>query len=462
MGPGAMSKLEIRYVSPDGLRPYTGNARTHSKKQIRQIADSIERFGFANPVLVSEDGEIIAGHGRLAAAKLLSLASVPVVVLADMTEADRKAYVMADNKLAELAGWDRDILAIELQFLQDVQFDDIEVTGFSLGEIDMILDEASEKSPQEPGPEDEIPAKFTQTSVSRKGDLWILGTHRLLCGDARAPSDYQRVLGGQVADLVLTDPPFNVPIDGHVSGLGKVKHQEFAMASGEMSEAEFTDFLSAFLACAKASSKDGAIMFVFMDWRHLTELSTAGRDTGLELKNLVVWAKDNAGMGSFYRSKHELCFVFKAGGASHTNTFELGQHGRYRTNVWQYAGVNTFRNGRLDELAMHPTVKPVAMIADAIRDVTRRAESVLDPFAGSGTTVIAAEKTGRRARAIEYDPGYCDVIVRRWQKYTGKTATLDGSDRTFEDIEGERTIFDKPLSPETGATPGGESGAILS
>jgi DNA modification methylase len=436
--PEAMSKIEIKYVSTDSLRPYAGNARTHSKKQIRQIADSIERFGFANPILVSGDREVMAGHGRLAAAKLLSLASVPVVVLADMTEADRKAYVIADNRLAELAGWDRDILAIELQFLQDAQFADIEVTGFSLGEIDVILDEASEKSPEEPGPDDEIPTKIGQTIVSLRGDLWILGNHRLLCGDARASSDYQRLLEGQTADVVLTDPPFNVPIDGNVSGLGKVKHQEFAMASGEMSEAEFTGFLSSFLGCAKACSKDGAIMFVFMDWRHLTELSTAGRDNDLELKNLVVWAKDNAGMGSFYRSKHELCFVFKEGGASHTNTFELGQHGRYRTNVWEYAGVNTFRNGRLDELAMHPTVKPVAMIADAIRDVTRRAEIVLDPFAGSGTTVIAAEKTGRHARVIEYDPGYCDVIVRRWQKYTGKTAILDGSGKSFEDIEGDR------------------------
>jgi DNA modification methylase len=454
-----MSKLEIKYVSPDDLRPYAGNARTHSKKQIRQIADSIQRFGFTNPVIVSVDREVIAGHGRLAAARLLSLASVPIVVLADMTEADRRAYVIADNKLAELAGWDRDTLAIELQFLQDVQFDDIEVTGFSLGEIDIILDEASEKSPQEPGPEDEIPAKSPHNIVSRAGDLWFLGTHRLLCGDARDPSAYQRLLEGQMANVVLTDPPFNVPIDGHVSGLGKVKHQEFAMASGEMSEREFTGFLSSFLGCAKVCCKDGAIMFVFMDWRHLTELTTAGRDNDLDLKNLVVWTKDNAGMGSFYRSKHELCFVFKNGGASHTNTFELGQHGRYRTNVWEYAGVNTFRNGRLDELAMHPTVKPVAMIADAIRDVTRRAEIVLDPFSGSGTTVIAAEKTGRHARVIEYDPGYCDVIVRRWQKYTGKNATLDRSNRTFEDIEGERALLTRGKIDEGGATPA--SGSVV-
>jgi len=235
-----MSKLAIQYVPLEDVHPYAGNARTHSKRQIRQIADSIQRFGFANPVLVSGNQEVIAGHGRLAAAKLLGLASIPIVVLADMTEADRRAYVIADNKLAELAGWDRDTLAIELQFLQDVQFEDIEVTGFSLGEIDIILDEASEKSPQEPGPEDAIPAKSPHNIVSRAGDLWVLGNHRLLCGDARDSSIYQRLLDGQMADVVLTDPPFNLPIEGHVSGLGKVKHQEFAMASGEMSEQEFS------------------------------------------------------------------------------------------------------------------------------------------------------------------------------------------------------------------------------
>jgi DNA modification methylase len=260
----------------------------------------------------------------------------------------------------------------------------------------------------------------------------------VLCGDARIGTDYRRVLGGRLADLVLTDPPYNVRIDGHVSGLGKAQHSEFAMASGEMSEAEFTLFLSTFLALAKTHSIIAAILFVFMDWRHLFELTVAGRNNGLELKNLIVWAKDNAGMGTFYRSKHELCFVFKNGEGPHVNTFELGQHGRYRTNVWEYAGVNTFRAGRADDLAMHPTVKPTAMMADAIRDVTKRGAVVLDPFAGSGTTLIAAEKTGRICCAIEYDPHYCDVIVRRWQAYTGKTAMLEGG-LTFEDIEAERS-----------------------
>jgi DNA modification methylase len=433
-----MSNLAIQYVSSSRLRPYPGNARSHSRKQIKLISDSIKRFGFTNPILVTDDFEVVAGHGRLQAAKLLGLELVPVVALNTLSEADKKALIIADNRIAELSHWDRDILAIEYQGLFDLQYDDIEVTGFSLGEIDTILEEASEKQPVEPGPEDVLPP-LVVAPVSRRGDLWVLGSHRLLCGDARSDGDYGRLLEGKPADVVLTDPPFNVRVDGNVSGLGKVRHEEFAMASGEMSEAKFTSFLSTFLGCSKAHSTNGAILFVFMDWRHLFELTCAGREQGLALKNLIVWAKDNAGMGTFYRSRHELVFVFKNGDASHINTFELGQHGRYRTNVWEYAGVNTFRTGRLDELAMHPTVKPVAMLADAIRDVTKRGAIVLDPFAGSGSTLIAAEKTGRHARCIEYEPKYCDVIVRRWQAYTGKNVFLAGTDLTFEDFEGARS-----------------------
>jgi DNA modification methylase len=408
-----MSDLRVEYVSPQSLRPYGGNARTHSKKQIKKIAQSIQRFGFINPVLTC-GGEAIAGNGRLAAALQLELELIPTIAIERLSHAERRAYVLADNKLAELAGWDPDILAIELQGLLDVEFEDLELTGFSLGEIDNILSDASEKSGAGPGPEDAIPDALG-IAVSRFGDLWNLGSHRLMCGDARNETHYQRLLEGRRADVVLTDPPYNVRIAGNASGLGKAQHSEFAMASGEMSEVEFTAFLSAFLALAKTHSIAGAILFVFMDWRHLFEMSVAARTNGLELKNLIVWAKDNAGMGSFYRSKHELCFVFKSGEGPHLNTFELGQHGRYRTNVWEYAGVNTFRAGRADDLAMHPTVKPTAMMADAIRDVTKRGALVLDPFAGSGTTLIAAEKTGRTCCAIEYDPRYCDVIVRRWQ-----------------------------------------------
>lgn len=423
------------------LRPYARNARTHTKKQIKQIAKSIERFGFTNPVLVSDDGEIIAGHGRVEAARLLGWKKVPTIALSHLSEAERRAYVLADNKLALNAGWDKEILAIELQALSDLQFD-VELTGFSLSEIDLIIDEAGEADPNgNDAPEDEV-VFASGRPVSRQGDLWLLGRHKLLCGDARSSIDFQALMGGERADLVFTDPPYNVKIDGNVCGLGSVKHREFAFASGEMSESQFTVFLSETLGNASNVMRDGAIAFVCMDWRHMGELLSAGSAVFTELKNLVVWNKTNGGMGAFYRSKHELIFVFKQGTAEHTNSFGLGDTGRYRTNVWDYAGISSISGSRSEELAMHPTVKPVALIADAIRDCSRRGEIVLDCFGGSGSTLIAAEKTGRAARLIEYDPLYCDTIIRRWEKITGKRAKLAASGDCFEDVTEQRFGID--------------------
>jgi len=431
-----------------GLRPYSRNARTHSKKQVRQIADSIQKFGFTNPVLISDDDEIIAGHGRVEAAKLLGMQCVPTLRLSHLDAAQRRAYVVADNKLALNAGWDREVLAIELQSLIDIDFD-VEITGFSLAEVDLLLDEARERSPDsEGGPEDESPPlRDPVSAVSKPGDLWLLERHRLLCGDSRLAESFDRLLEGERADLVFTDPPYNVPIDGHVCGLGRIRHREFAMGVGEMSAEAFKTFLRRTLGHAAVACRDGAIAFVCMDWRHMGELLTAGQAVFSELKNLCVWNKSNGGMGSFYRSKHELVFVFKAGRAPHTNAFGLGDTGRYRTNVWDYAGVNSLRPGRAEELAMHPTVKPVALVAEAIKDCSRRGEIVLDPFAGSGTTLIAAEKTGRRARVIEFDLAYCDQIVRRFEQVTGKQATLAASGQSFETITEERSPAAASLMP---------------
>lgn len=432
-----MQELKVEYRDVNELKPFERNARTHSKKQIRQIATSIERFGFTNPVLIGDDDSVIAGHGRLAAARLLAITRVPTLRLSHLSEAERRAYVLADNKLALNAGWDRDILAIELQGLIDLEFD-VTVTGFSLAEVDLAIDEAGERNPDAPDqPEDHVPPS-SGPAVSRTGDIWLLGRHRLICGDARSAADYRTLLGDERVDLVFTDPPYNVPIDGHVTGLGRVKHREFAFASGEMSEAQFTAFLTSALVETASVMRDGAIAFVCMDWRHMGELLAAGRTVFTELKNLVVWNKTNGGMGAFYRSKHELIFVFKAGTAEHTNSFGLGETGRYRTNVWDYAGISSISATRGEELAMHPTVKPVALIADAIRDCSRRGEIVLDAFGGSGSTLIAAEKTGRSARLIEYDPLYCDTIVRRWEALTGKRATLAASGQAFEDVGEER------------------------
>ena len=315
----------IERVSVQSLKPYPRNARRHSKAQIKQIAASIERFGFNNPVLVADDGGIIAGHGRVAAAKLLGIETVPALRLSHLTEVERRAYVIADNKLALNAGWDREMLAIELQGLVDLDFE-VELTGFSLAEVDIVLDEARESAPDgaDASIEDTIPPyRHEGPAVTQPGDLWVLGRHKLICGDAREASAYAALLGEEIIDLICTDPPYNVPIDGHVCGSGRIRHRNFAMGVGEMNKDQFTRFLADTLGRAAARCRDGAIAFVFMD-RHMGELLNAGEQVFSELKNLCVWNKTNGGMGTFYRSKHELIFVFKVGIAPHVNTFGLG------------------------------------------------------------------------------------------------------------------------------------------
>ena len=429
-------KRSYEHVKISDLHAAPRNARTHSKRQIDQIADSIRRFGFTNPVLIDDAHVILAGHGRVAAAKDMGLTEVPCVLLDGMSAADKRAYVIADNKLALNAGWNTEILASELQGLMGFGFE-IELTGFDLPEIDLILTEAAEASSDPIGPEDEHPRPASQ-AITRQGDLWILGRHFLLCGDAKNQASIAQVMSGCKADMYFGDPPYNLKISGHVSGLGATQHREFAEASGEMSKDEFTRFLSQSLSLAAGACRDGAIAYICIDWRHLGEALAAGYEVFSELKNLCVWAKTNGGMGTFYRSQHEIVLVWKVGTAPHTNTFGLGDKGRYRTNVWSYAGVNTFKSERMDELNSHPTVKPVALVADAIRDVSNRGELVLDTFGGSGTTLIAAEKTGRRARLIELDPLYCDVTIRRWERVTGKQAILSGNSEPFENVKAAR------------------------
>jgi len=432
-----MTALQILYRPITSLVPLERNARTHSPKQIRQIADSIQRFGFTNPVLIDREHRIIAGHGRVAAARLLEMEEVPTVLLDHLSDAERRAYVLADNRLAELAGWDREILAIELQHLDSLELEfSLEITGFERPEIEILLDELAGDAPED---DDPVPALLPEDlTVSRAGDLWLLGAHRLLCANALEPAAFSQLMGMDTATIVFTDPPYNVPIEGHVCGLGKQKHGAFAMACGEMSETEFTTFLTTVLAHCARHSVDGALHYVCMDWRHLFELLTAGRAVYEEYKNLCVWNKDNGGMGSLYRSKHELVLVFKQGAAPHINNVQLGKFGRNRTNVWDYPGMSSIGAKRDADLALHPTVKPVPLIADALRDASHRGDIVLDPFGGAGSTLLAAERTQRRARLIEIDPRYVDVTIRRWQAATGRCATLSGSDRTFDDLTSER------------------------
>lgn len=438
------SKFQHEIVVRDiaSLKPYASNARTHSKKQLNQIAKSIERFGFTNPVLIGDDLQIIAGHGRVAAAKLLGLTSVPTLALSHLSADERRAYVLADNKLALNAGWDPELLAIELQGLIDVDFD-VGLTGFSIAEVDFIIEAAGDANPKTRDAKEDVVPSAAGPAVTRMGDVWQLGRHRLLCGDARRKADMATLMDGESADMVFTDPPYNVAIDGHVCGLGATKHREFAMASGEMNREQFTAFLTESLEAMAGVMRDGALAFVCMDWRHMRELMDAGAKVFTEHKNLIVWNKTNGGMGNTYRSKHELIFLYKLGTAAHTNSFGLGETGRYRTNVWDYAGISSISSSRAEELAMHPTVKPVALIADAIKDCSKRGETILDVFGGSGSTLIAAEKTGRRARLIEYDPLYCDTVIRRWEKLTGKRATHVASGRSFEDMAEAALITDE-------------------
>ena len=419
-----MSKPMIEMIPPDQLRPWARNARTHSRKQIRQIADSVTRFGFTNPVLINRNNAILAGHGRVEAAKLLGMDTIPCLRIDHMTPAEMRGYVIADNKIALNAGWDEEILATELQELlaADIGFD-INITGFSISEVDNLIDGLAPTEPGDPG-DDQLPEPEPGQVRCNIGDIWQLGPHRLICGNSLDPDIVALLMDQEKAEMVFTDPPYNVPIDGHVSGLGTIRHREFAMASGEMTREQFVAFLRSAFENLATYSVDGSIHFVCMDWRHMGEIQEAGTAIYSELKNLVVWAKNNGGMGTFYRSRHELIYAFNNGTAPHINSFELGQHGRYRTNVWEYKGVNTMKAGRLDELALHPTVKPVAMVADAIKDVSRRNGIVLDLFGGSGSTLIAAHKTGRRARICELDPVYCDRMIRRWENFAKDDAEL--------------------------------------
>lgn len=389
---------KVTHQDPASLTPRQINPRTHSKKQMRQIAKSIEQFGFINPVLVDQDGGIVAGHGRVEAAKLLALPAVRTICLEHLSDAEIRAYVIADNRLAEIAGWDEELLSIEPQELSGLDLDfDLTITGFETPEIDRLISGSGEDTEGES--EDDIRPVEDGPAVTRPGDIWQIGPHRLICGDATLSDTYLRLLDGEKAQMVFTDPPYNVPVDGHVSGLGKIKHREFAMAAGEMTEAEFADFLKTFFGELARHSVDGSIYYICMDWRHVGEIVAAGTEAFSQLKNICVWAKTNGGMGSLYRSQHEFVFVFKSGTAPHTNNVELGKYGRHRTNLWTYPGINSFGKDRDSELALHPTVKPVRLVADAILDCSKRNSIVFDAFAGSGTTLLAANKTGRRGYA---------------------------------------------------------------
>jgi DNA modification methylase len=422
---------QVRLVPLRNLKPSTRNARTHSKKQVNQIANSMVAFGWTYPILIDEHGNIIAGVGRYLAAQQLGLKKVPVTVMSGLNDAEKRALALADNKIAANSGWNRAVLAAELGELATLLPEcnlELEITGFEPAEFDTLV---ADFGNSERDPADETPT-IARVPVSRKNDVWVFGDHRLVCGDATNDDDLSTLMGRDRAAMVFADPPYNMQVSSIV-GRGKIKHREFVSASGEMSRDEFTRFLASTFSLAAQFSREGSIHYVCMDWRHLGEALAAGNEAYTELKNLVVWAKTNAGQGSFYRAQHELILVFKHGHGPHQNNIELGRHGRNRSNVWTYAGVNTFRAGRLDELSIHPTVKPVGLVADAMRDCSRRGDIVLDPFLGSGTTILAAERVGRRGYGMEIDPLYVDAAIRRWQDFTKRDAILKATGQTFDE-----------------------------
>lgn len=429
--------LAIAYRAIEQLKPNPANPRRHNRAQLRWLAKIIKKFGFRVPILVDAKATIIAGHARWEAARMAGLMEVPTILVDDLSEAEVKAFMIADNRIAELASWDDKVLA--QQFLElselDLEFD-LELTGFDIGEVDLRIKSLSQSGQGKPDPTDVLPEQAAGPPVSKPGDLWLLGRHRIYCGNALDAAAYRALMQGEKASMVFTDPPYNVPIAGHASGLGAIRHRDFAMASGEMSEDEFADFLTQVCILLARASMPGSLHYLCMDWRHMGEILAAGREAYGELKNLCVWVKSNAGMGSLYRSRHELVFVFKHGKAAHRNNVQLGQYGRHRSNVWEYPNISAF--GRAGEegnlLALHPTVKPAALVADAMLDASARGKVVLDAFLGSGTTVIAAERVGRRCFGLELDPLYVDVIVRRWQAHTGDRARQSASGRLFDDM----------------------------
>lgn len=426
--------LSVQPRHLDNIKVKGRNARLHPAEQIGRLTASIRAFGFTAPIIIGTGDVVLAGEARLEAARAAGLSVVPTISLAHLKPEEQRAYMLADNQLATLASWDEDILKLEVMDLSafDLGFP-IEALGFDTEELDRLLLDPVDQD----APEDEALPEVDAVAVTRPGDVWRMGKHRLICGDARELETFDRLMGAELARMVFTDPPYNCKIKGHVTKRNSGA-REFAMAAGEMTPEEFTGFLSDALGLAARFAAAGSIHFVFMDWRNVIPVMAAGQTVIGPLKNLIVWAKPNAGMGFFYRSQHELCFVFKKGDARHINNFGLGGHGRYRTNVWRYPGASGFHAERRKEAELHVTPKPVGMIADAILDVSLRGEVVLDPFGGSGSTLMAAERTGRRARLIELDPLYCDVICRRFMALGGQ-AVLEGQDLTFEEAAAPRS-----------------------
>jgi ParB-like chromosome segregation protein Spo0J len=428
--------LQVKMRSVEQLKPNLRNARRHSKKQIRQLADSITAFGFLVPVLIDDTGVVIAGHGRFAAAKLLGLQKVPVIEVAGLSEAKRRALALADNKIAANGGWDRKALANELSELGQIlvlEELDITVTGFTPIEIDNLITDFEDHPAADPA--DILKSAWVSaTPLSKHGDLWILGQHRLLCGNARNTEHVARLMGNEQATMAFLDPPYDLKMRD-MAETGATEHSGFATASGEVSQ--LVTFLTETLDAAAAVSRSDAIHYVGADGRHLAALIEAGRSVYGEMLDLIVWVKSTADQGSFYRNQHELIGVFRVAVFPELNVKKPARRVRSRSNVWEYPVVDSFRSSRLDQPKGRPTAKPVPLVADALKDCTRRGDIVIDIFGGCGTTILAAERAGRRAYTMEIEPRYVDVAIRRWQEFSGQDAVHADTGRTFDALANE-------------------------
>lgn len=430
------NRLQISYLQTSELKNPKHNIRKFSKKQTEKTKQLVETCGLPIPIIVDRDKVVIVGLSFLVAAREMKIDEVPVVIAEHLSEEQARILQVAYYRLADEGEFDKAELSLEFQDLLNINPDcDLTITGFEMGEIDVIIDFKASLADID----EEILEPDDSPPTTKMGDIFQLGDHRIICGDSLLEKSFQEVMGDDIAQMCFTDHPYNLRINGHVSGLGKHKHDEFAQGSGEMSSAKFEDFLFGSLGLMSKFSNSGAIFFCCMDWRHTSEIQSAAQRAKLITKNICVWVKDNGGMGSLYRSRHEFVYVFKHGDSPHINNVQLGKHGRNRTNVWETPGCNTMRKGRLDDLAMHPTVKPVPLVAEAIKDCSNRGGIILDPFGGSGTTLIACEKTGRKARLVEIDPKYVDVTIKRWQSLTGQKAILASTGQYFDDLTPDTT-----------------------
>lgn len=434
-----LGPIEYRPVS--SLNLYKNNPRKHPEKQLVKLEASMRQFGFVIPLLIDEDNTIIAGQARLETAKRLQMTDVPVIVAHQWSAGQVKAYRLADNRLSQLSTWDDELLAIELAAIIELDETPIEVLGWDTGEIDVILEDVGEDTSKDPADAQVAPPA---NPTSRLGDIWCLGKNRLLCGSSLEAENWVRLMDGETAAMVFSDMPYNTRVNGHVGGLGKIKHAEFKFASGEMTRPQFMEFMTNAIGQMAAPLKDGGVLTLAMDWRSSLEILTAIEANALSVLNMCVWVKTSGSMGSLYRSQHELFWIAKKGKAPHTNCVQLGKFGRYRTNCWTHPGVNSFGKTRMQDLADHPTVKPLALVVEAIRDVTHPGEIVLDGFMGSGTTILAAERTKRRGYGIEIEPGYVDVAIRRWESMTGKEVILASTGQSFAEVATERVHLADP------------------